>query len=225
MEAILEGMVDVAALKKFLVLGLNATMLVGSTMFKVPQVVKIAKAWSVVGLSELFVINELLGTWSYSLYCICQGHRFMSWGENVVISSQNLVILMLFWYLKPELPRAPRIVGFSIFVVASVLALLWGLPALLLRALGWAPIVVNNCAKIPQVWMNFSRKSTGAMSVVPCFLGMAGTAVRTFTSFMQTRDDVLSILNPAVASIFWGTLFFQFCFYYSNTQALDKKQE
>ncbi|CAL1173503.1 unnamed protein product [Cladocopium goreaui] len=149
----------------------------------------------------------------------------MSFGENVIVGLQNMVIIVLFWQYSPQLPRLPRVAGSAIFLLASVAVLVLGLPAAALAALGGAPIFLGNGAKVPQILKNMSQKHTGTMSVVPAFLGFAGCSVRVLTSILQMPEDLLAIMNPLTAALMWFVLLVQFLMFYEATKKVQEEAE
>ncbi|CAE7188808.1 Mpdu1 [Symbiodinium pilosum] len=165
MAAMLD-MVDIAELKKLVIMGLNWAMLAGSCLMKLPQINNILKAGSVVGLSETFVINDCMAGLLFVYYNVLSGHPFMSWGENVIVGLQNAIIVLLYWHYSPQLSKAPRFLGAAAFVLGSIAVLIFGLPNAAVSALGAAPIVLGNGSKVPQIWKNMVQKHTGTMAAV-----------------------------------------------------------
>ncbi|CAE8611046.1 unnamed protein product [Polarella glacialis] len=216
---------DIAALKKLVLFGLNSAMLAGSLLMKLPQILNILKAQSVIGLSEAWVINECIAGLCWVYYNYLTGHPFMAWGEAFIVGIQNVIIVLMYWFYSPELPKLPRSLGALLFVAGSAAVLLTGLPSgsCLLAALGIAPMILGNGAKIPQIILNFRQQHTGTMAFVPALLGFGGNAVRVLTSVMQTPDDPVAILNPLAASVLWCVMFAQFFLYREGTQRLHEE--
>eukprot|EP00435_Cladocopium_sp_Y103_P042455 s1821_g11.t1 len=198
---------------------------VGSCLMKLPQIYNILKAGSVVGLSEAWLVNECIASLLFVYYNVLSGYPFMSFGENVIVGLQNMVIILLFWQYSPQLPRLPRVAGSAIFLLASAAVLVLGLPTAALGALGGAPIFLGNGAKVPQILKNMSQKHTGTMSVVPAFLGFAGCSVRVLTSILQMPDDLLAIMNPLTAALMWFVLLVQFLMFYEATKKVQEEAE
>jgi len=217
-------MVDMAELKKLVIMGLNCAMLAGSCLMKLPQINNILKAGSVVGLSEAFVINDCIAGLLFVYYNVLSGHPFMSWGENVIVGIQNAIIIFMYWHYSPELPKAPRFLGAATFVACSALVLLFGLPEAAVSALGMAPIILGNGSKVPQIWKNMVQKHTGTMAVVPALMGLAGCSVRVLTYALQTKD-VVAILNPLAAATLWFVLLLQFVLYWKTTKEVQNEAQ
>eukprot|EP00933_Yihiella_yeosuensis_P018322 TRINITY_DN15077_c2_g1_i1.p1 TRINITY_DN15077_c2_g1~~TRINITY_DN15077_c2_g1_i1.p1 ORF type:complete len:233 (+),score=39.81 TRINITY_DN15077_c2_g1_i1:120-818(+) len=217
-------------IKKFILLGINSAILAGSCLMKIPQIINILKASSVMGLSEAWVINEFIAGIFWVYYNFLVGHAFLSWGEALMVSIQNLVIVVLFWWYSPQLGRTPRLIGAVVFVIGSAVVLTQGLPSHLLAALGTSPIFLGNGAKIPQIWKNYQQGHTGTLAIVPAVLGAAGNFARVFTSILQTPDDIVAIANPVMASTLWVVMLSQFILYRKETakvqeEARKKKDE
>lgn len=204
-------------LKKTLLTAVNSAILAGAFLMKTPQVVKIARLSSVMGISESSIVMETLGSLGIALYSILSSFPFMAWGENLVVGTQNCVIVLLVWVLaKPPVNMTLRAAGAVAFASFCAAVLHFGLPPAQLNALGIFPIVVGNVAKVPQVWKNFQQGHTGTLSVVPSLLGTLGCGVRVVTTVLQTPEPV-AVLNPAVAFVFWALLLLQILFYWKRT--------
>merc|ERR1712032_635875 len=173
---------------------------------KVPQIVKILQSGTVHGLSETYILTECTSSLAWVYFNIIMGYQFVTYGENVIISVQNIIIIILFWVMSPELPKAGRLFGSIVFTLGSVALLKFGLPPGPLAALGILPMVLGNIGRVPQMWQNFSQKHTGSLSVIPLFLACGGTGVRILTALLQTPDDILTVANPLLACCTSGTL-------------------
>ena len=101
-------MADMGDVKQLVVMVLNCAMLAGSCLMKLPQIYNIVKAGSVVGLSEAWLVNECIASLLFVYYNVLSGYPFMSFGENVIVGIQNIVIIILCWQYRPKLPRLPR---------------------------------------------------------------------------------------------------------------------
>jgi len=216
-------MLDFEEGKKLVLFALNYAMLGGSCLMKVPQISNILKAGSVVGLSETWVINECIAGLLWVYYNALVGHAFVTYGEAVMVGVQNVIIIAMYWHYSPELPKLPRIAGSIAFMVASVAVLALGLPSGALKVMGTSPIFLGNGAKVPQILKNSRQQHTGTLAIVPAFLGFAGNAVRVLTSFLQTPDDPVAILNPLMAAVLWFVLLAQFVLYYQGTKKLQEE--
>lgn len=79
---------------------------------KLPQIMKIVAAGSVAGISKEMFYLEVLTLTQAAAYSIRQGIPFSVYGENLIILSQNLVIVLLFWVYSEKVGIFERIALF-----------------------------------------------------------------------------------------------------------------
>ncbi|KAJ3159979.1 hypothetical protein HDU86_001244 [Geranomyces michiganensis] len=169
---------------------LGLGIVLGGTILKVPQILKIVSAGRTDGVSFL---SYLLETAAYTIslaYNYRSGNPFSTYGEMGFITCQNLIILFLI------LTYSKNVFGLLAFLVAfgaSSIALFN--PDLVsadhLRTLQWATVLIGVASKLPQIANNYSAKSTGQLSAITVFLQSAGSAARVFTTLQEIDDPVL----------------------------------
>merc|ERR1712029_82489 len=81
---------DVPCLKMLLSRSLGTAIVAGSTMVKLPQILKIIGNGDAAGLSFLGVLLELLAVTANGAYSFSQGFPFSAYGESVFMSLQDL---------------------------------------------------------------------------------------------------------------------------------------
>jgi len=172
-------------------------VLVGSAAYKLPQIARLLRARSAAGLSATMYLTESAGMLLSTVYCARRAFPFSTWGEGVFILAQNAVLLALLWRYRRGRRRdaAAAVVG-----AAGLAALLaGGVDVGTLGALQVAAIpLVNVGARLPQVALNWRRKSVGEQSFVTLGLQWAGNLARVFTTLVQVRDGV--VLGGSIAS-------------------------
>ncbi|KAA8497697.1 Mannose-P-dolichol utilization defect 1 protein-like [Porphyridium purpureum] len=166
----------------------GVAVLLGSVMYKVPQVLRIVKSKSTDGISTSALVYETLGMLFSSVYNVRSGFPFETYGELIFITLQNILILWLMRaYAPPEKKRraalAPILIGTSFPCLMAPVV-----PFALTRTLQLLSIPLGNLSRLPQIWMSFRSKSTGQLSVATVALTVAGNVARLFTTAVQVKD-------------------------------------
>lgn len=186
-------------------------VLIGSLLYKLPQMVRIWRRRSAAGISVLMYALETIGTTFSSVYFVRRGFPFSSFGETTFIMVQNCIILSLIVFFE-KLPRVGAVVCALSF--STLLTLLCS-PLVPLRALvvlQVCSIPILNLAKIPQILLNWRRKATGELSPITLGLQLLGNVARIFTTLAQVRDPLM-LTGILVATCFNTTLFAQYLLY------------
>jgi len=190
---------------------LGYLIILGSLILKVPQILNIVKSGQVKGLNINMFLLELIGYSINLFYSYRQSLPFSTYGENVFMIVQNLVILLLFFQYE-------RGFGLFFFVVTSAYsAFFYGLlnesliDMKMMTLLSTLSIPIFTASKLPQIYTNFKNGSTGELSVITCVLQLGGTAARVFTTLQEVDDMVILtgfllglVLNAIITlQIFW----------------------
>lgn len=197
---------------------LSLAIVFGSGIVKVPQIIKILQSRSARGLSLTGFLLDSLGL----VIIVCYNHRhefpFSTYGESFLLLIQNTIIVTLI-ILSSRYPRA----GLLSFVAASIPALLLGItlvpnspvPSSLLQGLLTLSIPLALSSKIPQIMINFQKKSTGQLSSFLIFSSFLGCLARLFTTLTETGDLTL-LINFSCGSILNGILALQILSYWNE---------
>ncbi|KFB45623.1 AGAP008375-PA-like protein [Anopheles sinensis] len=171
--------------------GLGMGIIAGSVLVKVPQITKIAANKSARGISLFSVCLDLFAITIHMAYSFVNGFPFSAWGDTAFLALQTAIIAMLVLFYGGSSARS---VAFAIGYSALVYVLLGGLTPLnyLLIAQGFnVPILL--LGKLSQALANYRNGSTGQLSAVTCFMLLAGSLARIFTSIQETGDQMMII--------------------------------
>lgn len=196
---------------------IGVLVLVGSVLYKVPQLLRIVRRRSARGISVVMYSLETLGMTFSAVYFARRAYPFVSFGETVFIIFTNLAILALIVRYE-RLPSKPAIacaVAFG-FLLAFLVSPVVPLP--LLMSLQVVSIPLLNLAKLPQILLNRKRKSTGELAPSTLGLQLLGNIARIFTTLAQVKDGLM-LASTLVASCFNVTLFAQWLYYNTGTRA------
>jgi mannose-P-dolichol utilization defect 1 len=199
----------------------GALVVAGSVMYKIPQVLRIARRKSGEGVSVTMYALETLGVSFSALYFARKAFSFSTYGELLFVMLQNVVILGLIARYEKLSRRIcfAATIGFPVLV--AVLALP-SVPLSVLMTLQVASIPILNSARIPQIALNWRRKSTGELSCVTLVLQLVGNLARIFTTLASVRDPLM-LVGVCVSTLFNSALVVQWLHYSSKKTPTDAK--
>lgn len=141
---------NVACLKLVVSKALGYAIITGSLILKLPQILKILSAKDVTGLTPASFYMEVLLYLSSTIYNVLKGYPVSTWGENLVILVQNVVLVLLLWaYYAPKIAYSTRM-GLAVVFCALAAGMLVTPPEYQWM-LASAGIPVSIIARIPQV--------------------------------------------------------------------------
>lgn len=196
-------------------LGLSIVLL--SSILKIPQIRNIIKDKSVEGLTALSIYCELLVCYLSSLYAIHVGIPFSTYGENVLLFIQGFVILLLYWkYSGPckcpltQLSRVLIVLGLIGFAVVSNYEGGSMIPENIWKFIGSSSLPIVFIGRSSLIFNSISTKNTGTLSMFNYVMNFGGNLARTFTLFSETTEYLLifsqmfcSVLNFTICILIW----------------------
>jgi len=152
----------------------------------------VVRARSARGVSLLAYAFETLSYWIITVYSARQNYPFSTYGENLFLGLQNVIITILIVYFAPR-STAIQLAGAAAATVLGVY-LLWNIPMTYLAYLQGSTIPLTFLSKVPQIVSNHRLQSTGTLSSFAVFAAVAGTFARLFTTATEVKDPL----------VFWG---------------------
>lgn len=141
---------NVACLKLVVSKAIGYAIIAASLVLKLPQILKIVRARDVTGLMPASFYMEVLLYASSTVYNVLKGYPLSTWGENVIILAQNVVLVLLLWtYAMPVIAYRTRLALVAAFAV--IMAGMLVTPPEHQWLLASAAIPVSIAARIPQV--------------------------------------------------------------------------
>ncbi|KAE9588400.1 putative mannose-P-dolichol utilization defect 1 protein [Lupinus albus] len=104
--------------------------------------------------------------------------------SSFFISDTALVLIAIIYYYSRPLGTTTWIRALLYCAVAPTI-LAGQIDTLLFEALYASQHAIFLFARIPQIWQNFSNKSTGELSFLTSFMNFGGSMVRVFTSIQE----------------------------------------
>ena len=182
----------------------------------------VVNARSARGLSLSAYILETLSYAITLAYSFRHQFPFSTYGENLFLTLQNVLITLLIITYLPSSPLTrKRSTKSRSLIIVSLLTLVTGvaLCTISLRALAVLQITtlpLSLFSKIPQIRQNFRSKSTGQLSAFAVISQIAGCLARLFTTATEVGDSLLSV-GFALALLLNIILGVQLWIYWGNT--------
>lgn len=226
-------------LKALVSKGLGIAMTVTSAIVKSPQIFNMLKLKSAVGVSAASLYLETIMYSCSAVYGIVAGNDFATYGENVTLIAQNLVIVLLMWrFSKCSLVE----IGTAILVFVGFWLMALNLPAdcglfeacLAAAKSGGAGLAeactgVKPCqtmlisstvpimlsSRVPQILTNFKLGHTGVLSPITLSMNLLGSAIRIFTTIQDVGFD-FGMLSSFACSVAVNFCLVMQCIMYSK---------
>lgn len=214
---------NVPCLKLGLSKGIGMAIVFGGCIVKLPQISKILKSRSAIGVSFLSYFLETLSYIVTIAYNLRSNNPFSTWGETMAITLQNMMILMLLPFYSGNPSRAL----FSILILGGLYYVLSNqelVPSELLGTLYASTIPIVLISRVPQIYSNFSNGHTGQLSAFTVFNYFLGAVARIFTTLQEVDDNKILIgfvLSLGVNSI----LALQMIYYWNSKQGEAAKEK
>ncbi|KDP41690.1 hypothetical protein JCGZ_16097 [Jatropha curcas] len=202
---------------------LGYCIVAASTTVKVPQILKILKHRSVRGLSVIGFELEVVGYTIALAYCFHNGLPFSAFGELAFLLIQAIILVAVIYYFSQPMPTLTWIRPLLYCAVAPTV-LAGQIDPVLFEALYASQHAIFLVARIPQIWKNFSNKSTGELSFLTCFMNFAGSIVRVFTS-IQEKAPTSVVLGSAIGVMTNGTILSQILLYRKSEARKERKEK
>lgn len=186
-------------------------VLLGSLLYKVPQVLRIWRSKSGEGVSLLMYTLETVGTTFSAVYSSRLALPFSTYGESLFIMGQNSLILMLIVIFE-KLGKTWALLGGILYIVALFVLYSPAIPLPILTALQISSIPISNLSRLPQIFLNWKRKSTGQLAPTTLGLQLLGNVARIFTTLVRVKNPII-LISFLVATLFNSTLVGQWLYY------------
>ncbi|RUS20450.1 hypothetical protein BC937DRAFT_95181 [Endogone sp. FLAS-F59071] len=210
------NLADLACIKYSISKALGFGIVLGGSIVKIPQILTIVATSSAEGLSLAAYYLESLSSAITFAYNYRQGNPFSTYGESLFLTLQNVIItLLILAYARRRAALASSALGF--FLVIQALSSPRITPLLWMQSLYAVTIPINLASKVPQIYTNWSNKSTGRLSAFAVLNYFFGSTARVFTTLTEL-DDPLVLVGNVLAALFNGVLAAQLVYYWGNTK-------
>jgi mannose-P-dolichol utilization defect protein 1 len=210
---------DVNCLRYTLSKVLGIGIVIGGSIVKLPQLVKIHKYKSTEGISKESYSLETLNYTINIAYNLRILANFSTWGECLSILVQNLIVLSLIIFYGGELGKLKSILKLNFGFIILLISLYY-VNFSVLVVLQTFTIPLHSVSKVPQILKNYKQKSTGKLSKFTLLTYFAGSLARVFTTWVEV-NDMLILSSNIFAFAFNGILLWQLVYY----ELMNKKLE
>lgn len=184
---------------------LSCAVIAGAAVGKLPQVVKIWRAKSALGVSALAVWLEVGATGVNVAYNVARRTPWSTFGEAFLIFGQLHLLIVVIACFESRAARRICGAGVSIGVMACTLAMASrSIPVLFTNVFYAFSPIFGLAVSLPQLLMNHRRRSTGQLSFVVAAMGFGGCSTRLFTTLFEVDDVAIravAVMNWALASL------------------------
>ena len=137
--------------------GIGLAIIAGSGILKVPQIINILKSGSTAGLSPFSNYVETVSFMQTCAFSIAHNVPFSVYGETLIITVQNIVIVLLIWNYDKSVGLANKaivgamLIGYSyaLFTPGIINEDIW----MMIQGSG---IATGILCRVPQIWTIFS---------------------------------------------------------------------
>ncbi|KAL0243652.1 hypothetical protein I308_105620 [Cryptococcus tetragattii IND107] len=229
---------DGECLKYALSKGLGFGIVIGGSIVKIPQIIKIVSDQSARGLSLSAYALETVAYAINLAYNSRNAFPFSTYGETFFLAIQNVIITLLIIHLAPQkgavigakplsskqnTNRTKVLTG--AVITAATGFFLWSetfCPLSLLSILQAVTLPLSLISKVPQIMTNYKYRSTGNLSAFAVFNNFLGCVARVFTT-KQEVDDPLIFWGFASAAVLNAVLAVQMIMYWKDSE--EKEEE
>ncbi|KAJ3330539.1 hypothetical protein HDU76_005441 [Blyttiomyces sp. JEL0837] len=198
---------DFPCLRLFISKGLGIGLVAGGAVIKAPQMIKIVMKRSAAGVS---IASYSLETGAYIAglaYNVRRGNPFNTYGVHAFMAVANCFVIAAMFHYTNRYRDLTIVLIVSLVFTVSLFSRSITSDALLL-SLQWVAILIGVVSKVPQIWENYTTKSTGQLSAVTVGLQTVGSLARCFTTATEVKDPVI-LITYIVATVLNGFVFWQ----------------
>ncbi|XP_052189570.1 mannose-P-dolichol utilization defect 1 protein homolog 2-like [Diospyros lotus] len=202
---------------------LGYSIVAASTTVKLPQILKILKHQSVRGLSVVAFELEVVGYTIALAYCLHKELPFSAYGELAFLLIQAIILVAIIYYYSQPVGIKTWLRALLYCAVAPTI-LAGQIDSVLFEALYASQHAIFFFARIPQIWANYTNKSTGELSFLTSLMNFGGSMVRVFTS-IQEKAPTSVVLGSVIGIVTNGTILSQIIIYQKPRGKKEKKNE
>ena len=184
-------------------------------------------AQSAAGMAKASVYGEVIMYSNAALYGLLEGYPITAYGENLALTIQSLLIVVLLW----KFSSANASVWLEATIVSACILSYWLVCMYVLPAeyYSWlmginTPILIY--ARGSQVLQNFRDRHTGTQALVTLMMNLAGGLIRIGTTIAEVGWDIPTLSGFGTGVVLGIILLVQYFAYQANTQkVLAEAQE
>ena len=204
--------------------GLSIGIVLFSFTSKLPQILNMYKTKDIKGLSYLSIYLDVVSFLCSSLYPFHKGYAFLTYGENVIILLENILIFFMAWKYDIDQSCDRNNMLFTLTICGFLFTIYKGvLDEKAWAVVGNASTVLSMGSRLTQIAKSYKEKSTGPLSTITYTLNMMGNVVRIFTTMKENKDIIMTA--GFVISFFLNLIIFLQIIYYNRPKKDEKEIE
>ncbi|KAG5483356.1 hypothetical protein LSCM1_04903 [Leishmania martiniquensis] len=180
---------------------LSYVVVVGASILKVPQILKVLRNSQADGISLLSLFVELFSYVISTSWGAVQGLPFRDYGENVFITVQLIVLLLLVAKLQKKTWRASLVLTIELLALYA-LANRW-VPRTIHEWALSGQVFLSMASRVPQIYANYRTRCCGQLSFLTFFLAFGGGVVRVMTTALNVsweKGKAVMLVQYSVAA-------------------------
>eukprot|EP00758_Cryptobia_borreli_P006378 Tbor_TRINITY_DN5139_c3_g2::TRINITY_DN5139_c3_g2_i1::g.25724::m.25724/K09660/MPDU1; mannose-P-dolichol utilization defect 1 len=193
---------------------LGTAIVAASGILKIPQILRLYNASSAEGVSLASHLLESINSGVSLAWGISLGLAFSSYGEAVIIFAQLMILNMMIGIYSNKLPIA---IGACTIIIMMVYGLsVRIIPKSVHEVLFSCGIIFTITSRLPQIYLNYNKRSVGQLSFVTCFLSFGGTAARVLTTAVSVPWEggkAILLSQYCIGLMLWSVIIIQFLLY------------
>eukprot|EP00752_Nemacystus_decipiens_P011692 g10376.t1 len=247
------GQPPVMSLKLGLVRVAGYGIIAGSFCLKTPQIARVWKAKSLVGLAPASIYADVFLFATSVMYHVLKRNPIRAYGESVIVLFQTLTMVCLLWCFGTDEevvvaggsgdgggeeptavtktknhPAGGGPVGRAAIVGGSVAATVLCMKYLPERLWGLLVVVSTPAllaVQLPQIWKNWRQKHTGELATLTVFLACLGSSIRVGTTIADLGGDPWLLFNYVLGATSNATMLIQIYLYRARTAIVRRGVE
>eukprot|EP00921_Rhytidocystis_pertsovi_P011543 GHVQ01018659.1.p1 GENE.GHVQ01018659.1~~GHVQ01018659.1.p1 ORF type:complete len:251 (+),score=27.01 GHVQ01018659.1:190-942(+) len=206
-----DNMFDHTCIHELIMNALSWCIIIGATVVKLPQIIKIISAGNVAGLSETSFVIEVFAGFFFIGYNVLGGYPFSAWGDVAFVGVQSMILVMLYWQFSHPMCKDPltglsspsnrftfRLAYCAVFLFTMTIIFGGCCPRWVVPLLGLVPVPCSIAARVPQIYQNIKQQHTGQLSLLTMSMMLGGNLARLAT-VISLRDPILLAANSIAA--------------------------
>eukprot|EP01029_Cantina_marsupialis_P031037 TRINITY_DN8713_c0_g1_i2.p1 TRINITY_DN8713_c0_g1~~TRINITY_DN8713_c0_g1_i2.p1 ORF type:complete len:236 (-),score=6.55 TRINITY_DN8713_c0_g1_i2:255-962(-) len=197
-------------------------IILGSIFVKVPQIWKIIKFGSTLGLSNIAFYLESLCYTFIIVYNIRSEIPLISFVEQIIVWFQVLVLVICLWIYSRTHSLLYCLVAtlsfaficFVLFFGVSNNYLPWILSGATLLIFG---------ARVPQIILNFKNGYSGHLSFITCFFSFIGCGIKILVT-LKEETTMYFLTSYIIGTVLNGIVVAQILWYWKVTNGVIEKE-
>jgi len=205
---------------------IGVAIILAACLNKAPVMMNIINSKSAAGFTQFTVYSDVLVVSNCAFYGLLNRQPITAFGENVALSIQCIVIVLLVWKYKddPKVTTQQKVLA-ALFYAAYVIGVTVFLPPDMYYLLMTAVLPMALLSRGSQVLEAYRIKHMGSNALPTHCMNLLGSSIRIITTIKEVGWD-MAMLSGFFLSVFInGIIIIQFFVYHDNTVAFLQEQE